>query len=86
MRRYIGAALVIVFLPAAFAVAEDRSADEQRAIDAIKALDGEVTVDEDAPGKPVVAARLQGNQIGDENLACLEPSPASKNCALSTPG
>jgi hypothetical protein len=45
MRLYVGA-LLLVCLPALFAAADDRSADDQKAIDAVLKLGGKVTLDE----------------------------------------
>ena len=57
MRRYIGV-LVVCAASALLVAAEDRSADEQKAIDAVTKMGGKITVDEHAPGKPVVGVKL----------------------------
>jgi hypothetical protein len=69
MRRYIGALVLVVGAATLLVGAEDRSRDEQKALDAITKLGGKITLDENAPGKPVMGVDLRGAAANDTDLA-----------------
>src|SRR5262249_23951953 len=81
MRRYI--AVLAACAAALFVAAEDRSAEETKAIDAVVQLGGKITVDEDAPGKPVVGVSLKRCRITAADLACLEELPKLRELDLT---
>src|SRR5262249_18133567 len=85
MRRYIGA-LVVVGAAALLAAAEDRGADEQKAMDALTKLGSKITLDENAPGKPVVGVDLRGSAANDADLAGLKALPKLRGLNLGATG
>jgi hypothetical protein len=67
VQRYIGA-LLLVGASAWAAAAQQRSAQEQKAIDVLTKLGGKITVDQDAPGKPVAGVDLSFRAATDAML------------------
>jgi membrane-associated protease RseP (regulator of RpoE activity) len=57
--------------------------DEAAAIDSIQQLGGKITLDEDAPGKPVYGVNFSDTHIGDDDLKTVEVLPQLKALILA---
>ncbi len=58
-------------------------ADQEKAIAAIKKLDGKVQVDSDSPDKPVVRVVLTDSKITDADMVHLKAFPQLESLSLS---
>src|SRR5262249_41914234 len=65
------------------AAADERSAGEQKAIEVVQKLGGKITLDQDAPGKPVVAVDFRNSNVRDSDLPCLKAFPRLQKLDLS---
>lgn len=76
--RYLALAVVLLGPTQVFA---DEA--EDRAIAAVKKLEGEVTRDDKAPGRPVIRVRLGGTEVTDAGLKNLAPLKGLRTLNIS---
>lgn len=67
--------IVVVVAAAAWASAQDKNAEQQEAIDAIKKMKGSVDIDAKRPGKPVIRVHLYQGKTAGIGLAPLAKLP-----------
>ena len=84
MRDYLLAVLALgVALTGGLRGAEESKADRDRALAEVKKWGGKFEVDEQAPGKPVVAVNLGGTRIKDAGVATLKGLPNLRRLNLA---
>jgi internalin A len=83
MRRIVETATVLVWVLVALSgSAPAQEATEQRAIAVIRRVGGKVTLDKQAPSRPVVAVDLAGREVTDDALAALKDLPSLRRLNL----
>jgi hypothetical protein len=68
------------------ATATGLRADEASAVKAVEMLDGKLTRDDDAPGKPVVTVELTGSKVTDDVLKELKDLKQLQTLGLGATG